>query len=77
MEPAHRTAQPNELVFTGRYTRVYLDLPAWHLALAGSFDVAVRDVVLSLTAFTLARALEVGVRLPDGPHVVAAVAPSR
>ena len=37
----------------------WLLLVAGNLALAGYFDVAVRDVVLSLGAFTLARLIEV------------------
>jgi hypothetical protein len=37
----------------------WLLLVAVNLALGGHFDVAVRDVVMSIAAFTLARALEV------------------
>lgn len=37
----------------------WLLLVAVNLAIAGYFDIAVRDVVLSIAAFTLARALEV------------------
>jgi hypothetical protein len=37
----------------------WLLLVAANLALGGHFDVAVRDVVMSIAAFTLARALEV------------------
>jgi hypothetical protein len=37
----------------------WLLLVAGNLALAGYFDVAVRDVVMSISAFTLARLLEV------------------
>jgi hypothetical protein len=38
---------------------VWLLLVAGNLALGGHFDVAVRDVVMSIAAFTLARGLEV------------------
>ena len=38
---------------------VWLLLVAVNLALGGHFDVAVRDVVMSIAAFTLARELEV------------------
>ena len=37
----------------------WLLLVAVNLALAGHFDVAVRDVVMATAAFTLARGLEV------------------
>ena len=37
----------------------WLLLVAVNLAVAGYFDIAVRDVVMSIAAFTLARALEV------------------
>jgi hypothetical protein len=37
---------------------------AANLALAGLFDVAVRDVVMALTAFTLARLAEVRQDVP-------------
>lgn len=37
----------------------WLFLVAANLAVGGYFDVAVRDVVMSIAAFTLARALEV------------------
>jgi hypothetical protein len=37
----------------------WLLLVAFNLALGGHFDIAVRDVVMSIAAFTLARALEV------------------
>jgi hypothetical protein len=37
----------------------WLLLVAVNLVLAGHFDVAVRDVVMSIAAFTLARAIEV------------------
>jgi hypothetical protein len=37
----------------------WLLLIAANLVLAGRFDVAVRDVVMSIAAFTLARALEI------------------
>ncbi len=40
----------------------WLLLVAVNLALGGHFDVAVRDVVMSIAAFTLARALEVEAR---------------
>ena len=43
---------------------VWLLLVAVNLALGGHFDVAVRDVVMSLAAFTLARSFEV-------PHTAA------
>jgi hypothetical protein len=39
----------------------WLLLVAVNLALGGHFDIAVRDVVMSMAAFTLARALEVPV----------------
>ena len=42
----------------------WLFLVAVNLALGGHFDVAVRDVVMSIAAFTLARALEVGATAP-------------
>ena len=38
----------------------WLLLVAANLALAGQFDVAVRDIVMSIAAFTLARALAIG-----------------
>jgi hypothetical protein len=42
----------------------WLLLVAANLALGGHFDVAVRDVVMSIAAFTLARALEVAAGVP-------------
>jgi hypothetical protein len=42
----------------------WLLLVAGNLALAGLFDVAVRDVVMSLAAFTLARLAEVQEEVP-------------
>jgi hypothetical protein len=46
----------------------WLLLVAVNLALGGHFDVAVRDVVLSIAAFTLARALEVMSTAPEASH---------
>lgn len=42
----------------------WLLLVAGNLLAAGFVDVAVRDVVMSMAAFTLARLLELGVRTP-------------
>jgi len=42
----------------------WLLLVAANLALGGHFDVAVRDVVMSIAAFTLARGLEVAASVP-------------
>jgi hypothetical protein len=42
----------------------WLLLVAANLVLGGHFDVAVRDVVMSIAAFTLARAIEVEVASP-------------
>jgi hypothetical protein len=39
-------------------------LVAANLFLGGHFDIAVRDVVMSIAAFTLARAIEVQVASP-------------
>ena len=50
----------------------WLVLVAINLVLAGHFDVAVRDVVLSIAAFTLARSLEVTEQAPATGHVFAA-----
>ena len=44
----------------------WLLLVAANLVLAGYFDVAVRDVVMSIAAFTLARGLEVARGVPAG-----------
>jgi len=48
----------------------WLLLVALNLVLAGHFDVAVRDVVMSIAAFTLARAIEVrsSVSAPSRVH---------
>lgn len=43
----------------------WLLLVAVNLALGGHFDVAVRDLVMSIAAFTLARGLEVLAGAPD------------
>ena len=43
----------------GYVASVWLLLVAVNLALGGHFDVAVRDVVMAIAAFTLARASEV------------------
>jgi hypothetical protein len=56
----------------------WLLLVAANLVLAGHFDVAVRDIVMSIAAFTLARALEVQATAParsgtaTQPHAVTA-----
>jgi len=52
----------------------WLLLIAFNLALGGHFDVAVRDVVMSVAAFTVARAVEV--RSAEGV-TAASAAPSR
>jgi hypothetical protein len=43
----------------------WLLLVAANLAMGGHFDIAVRDVVMSIAAFTLARALEVRAAAPS------------
>jgi hypothetical protein len=50
---------------------VWLLLVAANLAVGGHFDVAVRDVVMSIAAFTLARALEARAVVPAGGAVPA------
>ena len=50
----------------------WLLLVALNLALGGHFDVAVRDVVMSIAAFTLARALEVPATAEAHSHTSAA-----
>ena len=47
----------------------WLLLVAANLVLGGHFDVAVRDVVMSIAAFTLARGLEVEAADPAGAAV--------
>ena len=42
----------------------WLLLVAVNLAVAGYFDIAVRDVVMSIAAFTLARSLDVRANVP-------------
>jgi hypothetical protein len=49
----------------------WLLLVAVNLLLAGSFDVAVRDVVMSVAAFTLARLLELRAEAPASASVSA------
>ena len=54
----------------------WLLLVALNLVAAGHFDVAVRDVVMSIAAFTLARAIEVRARRVNaitGPRIPAGV----
>ena len=53
----------------------WLFLVAVNLAVAGYFDVAVRDVIMSIAAFTLARAIEV--RATDSAHAPAPAGPMR
>ena len=53
----------------------WLLLVAVNLAAAGYFDVAVRDVIMSIAAFTLARAIEV--RATASAHAPAAAGPVR
>jgi hypothetical protein len=50
----------------------WLLLVAFNLALGGHFDIAVRDVVMSIAAFTLARALEVPATAEAHAHTSAA-----
>lgn len=52
----------------------WLFLVAANLAVGGYFDVAVRDVVMSIAAFTLARALEASTATAAAP---AAAGPAR
>jgi hypothetical protein len=60
---------------TGAYVAsAWLLLVAANLAIGGYFDVAVRDVVISIAAFTLARAVEVRA---GAPHAVSAHPASR
>jgi hypothetical protein len=49
----------------------WLLLVGVNLVAGGHFDVAVRDVVLSIAAFTLARALELGETAPAARSLVA------
>jgi hypothetical protein len=49
----------------------WLLLVAVNLVAGDHFDVAVRDVVLSIAAFTLARALEVAETVPAARSLVA------
>jgi hypothetical protein len=53
----------------GTYTAaVWLLAVAVNLVIAGHFDVAVRDVVLALAAFNLARFLELRANVPAYAH---------
>jgi hypothetical protein len=59
----------------------WLLLVSVNLILGGHFDVAVRDVILAITAFTLARAIEVqtaseAVSQSDRPHLRGVVRPA-
>jgi hypothetical protein len=48
----------------------WLLLVAVNLAIGGHFDVAVRDVVMSIAAFAVARAVEVGNAAPANEATV-------
>jgi hypothetical protein len=48
----------------------WLLLVAVNLAIGGHFDVAVRDLVMSIAAFAVARAVEVGTAAPASEAAV-------